>query len=120
MSHVWFNLVDSAGRPFKDSTADFVILTPPSNVAQLRKAIKLEYAEILPGITSAQLKVYRSNTDKEPLEEDLDISNIGKTKSDALYVCVPLKQPAGAFSDRLEMSAEECLSHMEQTFAIYV
>jgi hypothetical protein len=99
---VWFVLVDSVtGEPYKGTSADKVAVSSSADVADFRKAVKVENSSVLTGIDSSQIIVYKNKTafekrnatvdqeKQEPLKPSCKINGLGTTEEDALVVVVP-------------------------------
>jgi hypothetical protein len=58
---IWFQLVDSSGRPYKGTSADKVKLDSSADIADFKKAVKAKYDQpgFLKDISSGVLLVYR-------------------------------------------------------------
>lgn len=93
----WFLLIDSTGHPYKQTTADYISLSPATVdlvvVAQLKKLVKKEHAVKLSHIDAADLRVFKNkesfDNHHQPLDEDDTIADFGRSKKDALVVVVP-------------------------------
>ena len=89
---IWFQLVDSSGKPYKDTSADAVSLRPGSVIVQFRKAVKAEYADShLKGVAPSDLKVYKNKAafDKdERLTAGFLLSGLVTSDTDLLLVVV--------------------------------
>ena len=98
---IWFQLWDSStDQPFKGTTVSSIIrssLVVPV-IDQFRKAVKEQdnqenEAAVLKGLKSSQLLVYKNkqalDNKEEALEEDALVTDLGKSKGEALIVLVP-------------------------------
>ena len=98
MTRVWFQLVDSSGAAYKDSSPSKVSPPDDADVDDFRKAVKTENPNKLSSIDAADLKVYanKASFDKrvstggkeQPLDPTLPLNGLGGPK-DMLFVVVP-------------------------------
>jgi hypothetical protein len=99
---IWFQLIVSAtGKPYKAATVSSVSLPSDFVIDQFRDAVQIKWNKpgYLKDIPAGALIVYKNKAafDKrndaegkeEPLEEDSQISDLGKSKKEALIVVVP-------------------------------
>ena len=102
LSPIWFLLYDSmTGLPYMGTTAASVSLPPGSVVDQFRDAVKVKDSDILTGVVSSQLLVYKNKLSfdkrnavieeekEEPLASSHPLNGLGETEKDALAVLVP-------------------------------
>jgi hypothetical protein len=86
---VWFQLVGADRLPFNGSSVDALTLPRRSSIREFRDAIKTKYADShLKGIAPDTLKIFAPGADS-PLEVDVSIGELGKSKNDPLIVLVP-------------------------------
>lgn len=92
-SLIWFQLVGSDGKPFKETSADKVTFPTSADVSDFRKSVKNENPNMLSAVDASQLKVFKNKSafdgKEEPLEEDFTVAGLGTSKKDALIVVVP-------------------------------
>jgi hypothetical protein len=60
-SVIWFLLVESTGKPYKGTTADFLSLAAGSVVAQFRDAVKAKYTNRLSCVDLGELSLLEQN-----------------------------------------------------------
>jgi hypothetical protein len=91
---VWFQLVGVDGQPFKGSDVDALSLPRSFTIREFRDALKPKYADShLKGIAPDTLKVFAPGTDS-PLEVDVSIGELGKSKNNPLIVLVLGQSPS--------------------------
>jgi hypothetical protein len=91
--HVWFDVVDSSGRSYREAGVGRVQLSSSADVDDFKVAVRLQYTALLSGITSSELMVYKSivsfDNKEEPLDEDSILVGLGlNAAEDALIVLV--------------------------------
>jgi hypothetical protein len=91
---VWFQLVGADSLPFNGSSVDALTLPRRSSIREFRDALKTKYADShLKGIAPDTLKVFAPGTDS-PLEVDVSIGELGKSKNNPLIVLVLGQSPS--------------------------
>ena len=102
---IWFQLIDSeTGEPYKSEGASKVKVSSSADVDDFRNKVKKKdtkdnEAAVLTPFKSSQLVVYKNkaafdkrNADvgkEEPLVEDTLVTDLGKSRNEALIVVVP-------------------------------
>ena len=59
-SLVWFHLYGSDGMPYKETSADYVMLPPGYVVAQFRDAVKAKNSNKLASVDAGDLTVFKN------------------------------------------------------------
>ena len=101
--YFWFLLLDAAtGQPYKGTTADFVLLSPGTVVAELRDAVLSKNSNKLAGVDASDLLIYKNKAafdtrnltavdegKEEPLKASSNLDGLGEAEEGALIVVVP-------------------------------
>ena len=97
---IWLKILDLvSGLPYKGINADILSLPSGPIVVEFRKAVYLEYSDMLTAIKQSQLIIYMNKEafnkriavggSEEAMEEDFQLDGFGKCKKEALIVAVP-------------------------------
>jgi hypothetical protein len=114
---VWFQLVGADRLPFNGSSVDALTLPRRSSTREFRDALKTKYADShLKGIAPDTLKIFAPGAES-PLEVDVSIGELGKSKNDTLIVLVPFSSAKSSGSTSF-LSAEEDLPRKRQRIEI--
>mmetsp|Transcript_1743 Transcript_1743/g.2661 ORF Transcript_1743/g.2661 Transcript_1743/m.2661 type:complete len:233 (-) Transcript_1743:4883-5581(-) len=89
---IWFQLVDSDGQPYKESSVSSVSLNPSAVFDELRQAVIDANPDLLSGLDASQLKIYKNKTafdgKEEALKDNCPVSGLGLSDKEALVVLV--------------------------------
>jgi hypothetical protein len=89
---IWFQLVDSQGRAYRQSRPSKVHLSPSSKVTEFRKAVKNFQSRTLGEFKASQLIVYKNKASfkaKKPLKPLAPLNDLESSKENAIYIFVP-------------------------------
>ena len=85
---VWVKLLDSDGKPYKNTSADKVSVESSADVADFRDAVKAKHSNKLSLVDAADLLVYKNKNDKSALISSHPLVGLGNTEEEAMIVMV--------------------------------
>ncbi len=90
-------LTDVNGRPYKNTSFDFISLPSKTRVADFRDAVKGKNSNKLSFVDASDLKVFKNkesfDAGEEPLKAYGDLKGLGESEENALIVVAP--SPSG-------------------------